>query len=1395
MSLTPGTKLGTFEITGSLGKGGMGEVYLAKDAKLGREVAIKVLPESFASDEERLARFEREARTLAALDHPNVAGVYDFREEDNVHFLVMQLVAGETLDDRIARGALSIMEALPLFVGIARGLDAAHEAGIIHRDLKPANVNVTEDGDAKVLDFGLAAGVGADSTLGELPDSPNASPTDTTLPGSPPSPKITTDGTVLGTPSYMSPEQARGKSVDKRTDIWAFGCCLYETLTAQSPFRGETTSETIAAIIEHDPDWEKLPKDTPVAIRFLLRRCLEKESRRRLSSAGDIAVMLEDVQEAQRREIQSPESKNVSATQSQGMPSWAMALGILMVALIGIGGMLIRLTGPPNNDETIVSEAENRIQSLAVMPFEKLSNDETEDYFVNGMTETLTAELAKIDSLTIKARASAMRYKGTEKSPREIAQELGVDGLLKGFIQRTENDVVITAQLIDGKTNVQIWADNFEGTVENILQLQGRVAIAIATQLDAVLAPEERAGYEQARDVNPAAWEFYLKAREAFRLRTVDGFARAIDLLKGAIAADPEFSEAYALLGWVHSTRPLNFAMFSTSDDVALAQGYAARALELDPGLIEARFALAYVARPGKWDWKGCEQHIQAALNIDPSRAYVRFLHGVQLFETGRLREGEAAMRRAIELDPWYPVYHWNLGYELESQGRYEDALIAHRRALEISPNMIGPSQAIPMNLALQGKSEESLAALDHAHPDGEDTQPIRVAVYAVLGMEEEASAGLAQIAKHREIKETSYTIWALAILGREEEALDQVERLFDQHVTDGLMGMLRMGPANPLWDNDRTWEIYARFNVPHFPSNHPAFEHQEAWLRKKAAREVLAAQPKPVRKLEIPLPNTQFARNFKPSISPDGKTISYSEGGRLWIRPLDSLTPRPILGSEGARGHFWSTDSKWIFFGADFKLWKIRADGGNPIPLANHNQKNLSFTAGGSWTKDGNILFTTGFSPLLSVPSGGGPMTTVMDMLDGEADFHGGSLIPNDGGILFVVHLGGNTWPVVRYNDGKREGMYRLEGAALDSPQYLPTGHLIFASNWIGSTYQGIWAVPFSLDEMEARGDPVLIVTDGHSPSVADDGTLIYLNGEGSDVTQLAWVNVDDRSIDYIGKPQRGLEGVRLSANGDKAVFMGEDGSAGDLWVQDLATDSEQRITFDDPKEERPVLSANGSIVFYQRRTPDGSWIYKMDTSTKESAPLVRGERPDLSEDGAYLAYASVADSDDDGDIWVKPLKGEAAPILVVNKTGRQILPVISPNGKYLAYMSDETGNVEIFVTEFPESKTHQRVSDRGGLRPRWSNDGKSIYYVQVVNTLMKAPLTFDPTIRAATPEVVLEGDDVQSFLLQGYDISDDEESVILIKSPEHNEAKTSIVVVENFLEELKQIAPVKVN
>ncbi|MHC4708378.1 MAG: protein kinase domain-containing protein, partial [Planctomycetota bacterium] len=422
-----GQKVGTFEIIKIIGRGGMGVVYLARDTKLDRSVAIKSIPVELVGDSTARMRFKREAKLLASLNHPNIAVIHEIIEEEKLGYLVLEYVPGDTLAQRIARKPLKLQESLSIGQQVAEAISAAHEKGVVHRDLKPGNIKITPDGRVKVLDFGLAKASASEAITEEA--------------------TVTQTGHIIGTPAYMSPEQARGKPTDTRSDIWSFGCVLYEMLTGMVLFKGETASDTLANILKTEPNFQPLPESTPANIRVLLRRCLEKDPHRRLRDMGDIAITLED-----------------TATELQHLTF---------------------------RTETVETDRTQPTKAIAVLPFENLSSNQEQEYFVDGMTDTLIAELSKIEALRIISRTSSMHFKGADKKVPEIAKELGVDAVVEGSVLKVGNDVRITVQLIDGRTDTHLWSENYMGTLTNILALQSEVTLAITREIEVAVTPEE----------------------------------------------------------------------------------------------------------------------------------------------------------------------------------------------------------------------------------------------------------------------------------------------------------------------------------------------------------------------------------------------------------------------------------------------------------------------------------------------------------------------------------------------------------------------------------------------------------------------------------------------------------------------------------------------------------------------------------------------------------------------------------------------------------------------------------------------------------------------------------------------------------------------------------------
>ena len=590
MTLSPGTRIGNYEVIGALGAGGMGEVYRARDTRLDRIVAIKALPQAFATDPERLARFEREAKLLASLSHPNIAGIFGLEDVAGTPYLVLEFIEGDTLGARLAGGSLPVRDALDVCVQIAWAIEAAHEGGIVHRDLKPGNVMITPAGVVKVLDFGLAKGAAPGSSTIEMTTSPTMAMSGTA------------QGIILGTASYMSPEQARGKPVDRRADVWAFGCVLFECLTARRAFPGETGSDVIARIIERDPDWSALPPAIPARLRDVVRRCLTKDPNERPRDIGDL-----------RRELSA---------------------------------IVLEMSSPSG-----VRAAPADVPSLAVLYFENLASDQESEYFCAGITEDILTDLSKIKGLRVASRNAVARYRGKPVDIAAVGTDLGVRAVLEGSVRRSGDRVRISAQLINAADGFHLWAERYDRTLQDVFAVQEEIASSIAQALRVALSPAEVEALAVDKPKDVRAYDLYLKGRSLYEQYTPESLQEALELFRQAISIDANYALAWA--GMADCCGQLLIRIPETERAELTRQGLEAarRAIAINPDLAEAHKAEALVLLYSG-DLEGQRVSLGRALQANPRFTPAIINMGVDRFNSGDVAGAERMLRRALEVEP-----------------------------------------------------------------------------------------------------------------------------------------------------------------------------------------------------------------------------------------------------------------------------------------------------------------------------------------------------------------------------------------------------------------------------------------------------------------------------------------------------------------------------------------------------------------------------------------------------------------------------------------------------------------------------------------------------------------------------------------------------------------------
>jgi TolB-like protein/Flp pilus assembly protein TadD len=725
MPLAAGTHLGAYEILSPLGAGGMGEVYRARDSRLGRDVAVKVLPEAVAEHSGARQRFEREARAVATLSHPNILAIHDFGDSDGVTYAVMELLQGQTLRKRLESAGLSPRKAVEIALEVAHALAAAHDGGVVHRDLKPENVFLTTSGRVKVLDFGLAKLTG--SGLAAASETEAATLSWQTIPG-----------TVMGTVGYMSPEQVRGRDVDHRSDIFSFGTLLFEMLAGHRPFGGGSAADTMSAILKEDAP--ALSNQVSVVSRPLDRivhHCLEKDPNERFQSARDLAFALEMVFDFE----------------SEGDA--------------GTGG------------DAHAEQAEST-PSIAVLPFVNMSADPEQEYFCEGMAEEILNAVTRLAGVRVAARSSAFRFKDPGRDIRRVGQALNVRTVLEGSVRSAGKRLRVTAQLVNVADGYHIWSERYDRQIEDVFAIQDDITASIVEVLRGKLMGTAPTRRERDQPANLEAYHLYLKGQHNWLRRDKDSLLKAVRFFEQAAEKDASYVLAHVGIANAY----VSLAVYGARPAVVAVKARAAidRALALDEGRAEVRAGLGLIRYWLDWNYEDAEREFKRALEQRPDLVLTRCWYSFLLSDLGRHEESRLCAGAALEQDPLSPYVNTAAGLSRVQARQGREAVTALEKSRDMDPDFLFTLWVLGLAYGLTGRKADAVAALERAVLVSERSSFYLGALAwaeASAGRRREAEALIDELQQRARLEFVSpgLFVWGLSALGRRDEALSWLER------------------------------------------------------------------------------------------------------------------------------------------------------------------------------------------------------------------------------------------------------------------------------------------------------------------------------------------------------------------------------------------------------------------------------------------------------------------------------------------------------------------------------------------------------------------------------------------------------------------------------------------
>jgi eukaryotic-like serine/threonine-protein kinase len=779
-----GRMLGRYRILSLLGAGGMGEVYGALDTRLDREVAVKILPLHLVASPEALLRFEREAKAVAALSHPNILAIHDFGTEQGLSYAVMELLKGETLRTRLSHSRLPWRKAVGIGVEIAEGLSAAHAKGITHRDLKPENIFLTSAGQTKILDFGLAR---------VKPEVPAEA-----LSSMPTAPLLTGPGAVMGTIGYMSPEQLRGEVAYPSSDIFSFGCVLYEMLTGQRAFACETAAETNAAILRDDPpELADTGKNIPVELGRVISHCLEKNPPERFQSACDLAFALRTLSSG------SANTQPLVKAKSKMLP--ARTMGALAAGILLVGLLAYLFLGPEKN------------LSLVILPFDKGGTDPETEYIADGITEGLINSFTQLRQLRVTARATAFSYKGRAMDPKKIGGELGVRVALTGKAALRGDALSVQADLVDVATGSQIWGNRYNLKRSDLLAVQEKIIREVFENLKLRPTGEQQQRLSKRHTQNDEAYDLYIKGRFHLEMRTPDGIKKGMDYLQQAIAKDSNFAQAYAGLADAYIVEETSLR---PAEAMPKAKEAATTALQIDNTLAEAHTSLAAVKMLYDWDWQGAESEFKQALELNPSYPTAHHWHAQNLTALARHDEAITEIKRAQALDPRSLIINRDVGWQYYYAGLFDQAIEQARNTLDLEPKFTLAHTLLGRAYVKKGMFQDAITemqkAIDSSQSSNSNNRALLGYAYAASGKKSAAQQILDTLP---ELSQQQYIAprFIAAIygeLGDKDQAFAWLEKAYEDR--SGSLILLKVDPMmDSLRSDQRFRNLTQRIGLP----------------------------------------------------------------------------------------------------------------------------------------------------------------------------------------------------------------------------------------------------------------------------------------------------------------------------------------------------------------------------------------------------------------------------------------------------------------------------------------------------------------------------------------------------------------------------------------------------